>query len=160
MSRRAWLARLLLIAECGYTSGCIWSKRKPTVPTRRRAPASGATSRKPSTASRPQTDSGTPERKVTRATGDNDSGARLGQILRPQERDELTDAFDRSLLAARQNLSRISGAALTREQSETVNLVRSLVSRAERARQNDLLVATQLARRADLLSRDLLNVLR
>ena len=49
---------------------------------------------------------------------------------------------------------------MSADQLETVKMIRSLVARAEAARASDLSVAAQLARRAELLARDLAASLR
>jgi hypothetical protein len=81
-------------------------------------------------------------------------------MLSPEERAELTQSLDRNLSNARQAMSRLSGHSLTTEQSQTVSLVQSLLAQADKARHSDLTVAAQLARRAELLARDLLNSVR
>jgi hypothetical protein len=77
-----------------------------------------------------------------------------------EERAELTQSLDRNLSNARQAMSRLSGHALTAEQSQAVSLVQSLLVQADKARHTDLAVAAQLARRADVLARDLLSSVR
>jgi hypothetical protein len=81
-------------------------------------------------------------------------------MLSQEERAELTRSLDRNLSGARQAVSRLSGHALTSEQFQAVILVQSLLAQADQSRHSDLAVAAQLARRADLLARDLLTSVR
>jgi hypothetical protein len=76
-------------------------------------------------------------------------------MLTEEERADLNRALDQSLSSTRQSLSEISERNLSPDQAETVNLVRTFVSQAERARSTDLNTAAQLARRAELLARSL-----
>ncbi|MBI4893884.1 MAG: hypothetical protein HY821_24925, partial [Acidobacteria bacterium] len=58
---------------------------------------------------------------------------------------------------ARQTLTRLTGRALSRDQAETASRIRSFLSQADEAQAKDPSLAAQLARRAELLARDLLN---
>lgn len=84
----------------------------------------------------------------------------LGQILNPQQKAQLQGAYEQSARAARELLERISGRALTPEQSEAAGRVRSFLSQAAQAKEKDPSTAAQLARRAELLARDLAGSLR
>jgi hypothetical protein len=81
----------------------------------------------------------------------------LGQILTPQQQSELRSSYRQSAQSARQTLQQLSGRALSRDQAETANRIRSFLSQADEAQSRDPSVAAQLARRAELLARDLLN---
>ena len=85
------------------------------------------------------------------------SPAQLREILTPQQRAELIKNLDQSLAAARESLSKVAGRPMTRDQAESARLVSSFAAQAESARSTDLIVAAQLARRAELLARDLVN---
>ena len=103
------------------------------------------------------------EQRATREqpkTAENGPPPSLGQMFSQEERAELTQSLDRNLSNAREAMSRLSGHALTAEQFQAVSLVQSLLVQADKARQIDLTVAAQLARRADVLARDLLTSVR
>ena len=85
------------------------------------------------------------------------SPAQLREILTPQQRAELTRNLDQSLAAAHESLSKVAGRQMSRDQAETARLVSSFAAQAESARPTDLIVAAQLARRAELLARELVN---
>ena len=87
------------------------------------------------------------------------SPAQLREILTPQQRAELIRNLDQSLAAARESLSRVAGRPMTRDQAETARLATSFAAQAESARSTDLIVAAQLARRAELLARELVNLM-
>jgi outer membrane biosynthesis protein TonB len=84
----------------------------------------------------------------------------FGQILTPQQQTELRRSYQQSAQFARQTLSQLSGHALSQDQADTANRVRSFLSQADEAQSKDPSVAAQLARRAELLARDLLNSFR
>jgi len=84
----------------------------------------------------------------------------FGQILTPQQQTELRRSYQQSAQFARQTLSQLSGRALSQDQADTANRIRSFLSQADEAQSKDPSVAAQLARRAELLARDLLNSLR
>jgi len=84
----------------------------------------------------------------------------FGQILTPQQQTELRRSYQQSAQFARQTLSQLSGRALSQDQADTANRVRSFLSQADEAQSKDPSAAAQLARRAELLARDLLNSLR
>lgn len=81
----------------------------------------------------------------------------LGQILTPQQQAESRKAYQQSAQAARQALARIQGRALTRDQADSANRVRSFLKQADEAQAQDPSAAAQLARRAELLARDLVS---
>jgi hypothetical protein len=83
----------------------------------------------------------------------------FGQILTPQQQSEFRRSYQQSAQFARQTLSQLSGRALSRDQAETANRIRSFLSQADESLTKDLSVAAQLARRAELLARSLLNSL-
>ncbi len=56
----------------------------------------------------------------------------------------------------RKALAIAAGKNLNANQSEIVNRIRTFQKQAEQAREQDLVTAVNLARRADLLARDLL----
>ncbi len=84
----------------------------------------------------------------------------FGQILTPQQQTEFRRSYQQSAQIARQTLSHLSGRALSRDQADTANRIRSFLSQADEAQSKDPSVAAQLARRAELLARDLLNSFR
>jgi len=84
----------------------------------------------------------------------------FGQILTPQQQAEFRRSYRQSAEFARQTLSQLSGRPLSRDQADTANRVRSFLSQADEAQSKDPSAAAQLARRAELLARDLLNSFR
>ena len=155
------LARLFLVALCVSNFGCWWT-RKPARPTPPPAPQPRPAAKKKA-AAKPKPAGVKQEPHTSREqpkAAENAPAPSLGQMLSPEERAELTQSLDRNLSNARQAMSHLSGHSLTTEQSQTVSLVQSLLAQADKARHGDLTVAAQLARRADLLARDLLNSVR
>jgi hypothetical protein len=72
--------------------------------------------------------------------------------------DQLRDynrALEDSMYRARTVLAVAAGHRLNAQQSEMVERIRIFMMQAEQARQKDLVTAVSLARRADLLARDL-----
>lgn len=84
----------------------------------------------------------------------------LGQILTPQQQADFRRSYQQSAQIARQILSQLSGRALTRDQAETANRIRSFLSQADEAQSKDPSAGSQLARRAEILARDLLATIR
>ena len=84
----------------------------------------------------------------------------FGQILTPQQQAEFRRSYQQSAQFTRQTLSQLSGRALSRDQADAANRIRSFLSQADEAQSKDPSVAAQLARRAELLARDLLNSVR
>jgi hypothetical protein len=80
---------------------------------------------------------------------------RLEEMLTPAQQAEMNHAVDQSTAAARVTLSRLQGHKLTTEQTDTADRIRTFASQAEQARKTDLRSAAQLARRAEVLARDL-----
>jgi len=64
----------------------------------------------------------------------------------------LTESFARVDSA----LARLEGKQLTADQSQTADRIRTFRKQAEQAREQDLVTAVSLARRADRLAKDLL----
>jgi hypothetical protein len=68
---------------------------------------------------------------------------------------EYNQALDQSLERVRRALAIAAGKNLNADQSEIVNRIRTFQKQAEQAREQDLVTAVNLARRADLLAKDL-----
>jgi hypothetical protein len=82
---------------------------------------------------------------------------RLAQLLTPEEQRENTRTLDDSLERVNRTLAIVEVKNLTADQKETVLRIRTFRKQAEQARrEQDLLTAVSLARRADLLAKDLL----
>jgi hypothetical protein len=81
---------------------------------------------------------------------------KLAQMFTPEELRENTRALDESLDRVNRTLVIIEGKTLTAEQKEIAERIRTFRKQAEQAREQDLLTAVSLARRADLLAKDLL----
>ena len=81
---------------------------------------------------------------------------KLGQIFTPEQRQGYTQALAESFARVDSALARLEGKRLTADQSETADRIRTFRRQAEQAREQDLVTAVSLARRADLLAKDLL----
>jgi hypothetical protein len=68
---------------------------------------------------------------------------------------EYNRSFDDSLARVRTILAVAAGRKLTAQQAGIVARIRTFMRQAEQARQQDLVTAVGLARRADLLAQDL-----
>jgi hypothetical protein len=81
---------------------------------------------------------------------------RLGQMLTPEELRENNKVFDESLDRVNRALAVVEGKNLSAPQKEIADRIRTFRKQAEQVREQDLLTAVSLARRADLLAKDLL----
>lgn len=81
---------------------------------------------------------------------------RLAQLLTPGEERDNTRTLDECLDRVNRALTAVEGKNLTADQKETVLRIRTLRKQAEQAREQDLLTAVSLAKRADLFAKDLL----
>jgi hypothetical protein len=81
---------------------------------------------------------------------------KLAQLYSPEEQRDNTRTLDESLERVNRNLANIEGKNLTVEQKETLERIRTFKKQAEQVREQDLMTAVILARRADLLAKDLL----
>jgi hypothetical protein len=80
---------------------------------------------------------------------------RLGQIYTAEQTREYSKTLEESLDRVRRTIAVIEKKSLTPEQSQALEGIRTFQKQAEQAREQDLLTAVNLARRADLLARDL-----
>jgi hypothetical protein len=80
---------------------------------------------------------------------------RLSQILTPEESRRNTQELDQYMESVKKQLLRVAGKNLTAEQKDIAERVRTYLTQAEQARDKDLVTAVNLARRADLLAKDL-----
>ena len=85
---------------------------------------------------------------------------KIGQIYTAEQSREYNRAIDESLDRVRRALQTVSARTLTAEQTQIAESIRTFQRQAESAREQDLVFAVSLARRADLLATDLLNRLR
>ena len=147
--------------------GCHWFRRTPTPPPPPPPVPAPARAPEPAPAAPPPT----PPAPVLRPPKPKPDPApppvqppapppAFGQILTPQQQAAFRRSYQQSAQSARQALSQLSGRALSRDQADTANRVRSFLSQADEAQSKDPSVAAQLARRAELLARDLLNSFR
>jgi hypothetical protein len=81
---------------------------------------------------------------------------RLAQLYSVEEQREHARTLDETIERVNRNLASIEGKNLTQEQKEQVERIKTYLKQAEQAREQDLLTAVSLARRADLLAKDLL----
>jgi hypothetical protein len=82
---------------------------------------------------------------------------RLAQLFTPEEFKQNTRTLEESLGRVDRALTAVEGKTLTAEQKEMVERIRTYRKQAEQAKEQDLLTAVSLARRADLLAKDLLD---
>src|ERR1035438_3050909 len=61
----------------------------------------------------------------------------FGQILTPQQQTDLRRSYQDSAQFARQTLSQLSGRALSQDQADTANRIRSFLSQADEAQSKD-----------------------
>jgi hypothetical protein len=80
---------------------------------------------------------------------------RLGQIFTADQLRDYNRAFDDSLARVRTVLAVAAGRRLNAQQNGIVARIRTFMVQAEQTRQQDLVTAVGLARRADLLAQDL-----
>jgi hypothetical protein len=83
----------------------------------------------------------------------------LGEILTDRHRNELESDLNQYLSRARAAVSRASGRPLTAAQKESVDRIKTFIQQAVEAQPKDLPSAVLLARRADLLSEELVKTL-
>lgn len=81
---------------------------------------------------------------------------RVGQIFTAEQIREYNRSLEESLERVRRALGSLAGKKLNPEQTEVVNRIRTFQNQAEQAREQDLVTAVSLARRADLLAQDLI----
>lgn len=80
----------------------------------------------------------------------------LAQIITPAQRAAYTRELDESLDRIRRAVASLAGRRLSASQQEALDSIRTFQRQAEQAREQDLVTAVSLARRADLLAKDLL----
>jgi hypothetical protein len=81
---------------------------------------------------------------------------KLTQILTPEESRRNNQELEQYADNVRKALARVAGRNLSPELKDAAERARTLLSQAEQAREQDLVTAVNLARRADLLAKDLL----
>jgi chaperonin cofactor prefoldin len=81
---------------------------------------------------------------------------KLGPLFTPEQTREYTRDLEDSLERVKRALTALARKRLNGEQVTTVERIRTFQKQAEQARQEDLVTAVNLARRADLLAQDLL----
>jgi hypothetical protein len=81
---------------------------------------------------------------------------RLGQMFTPEELRENNRTLDESLDRVNRALAVVEGKNLSVPQKEIADRIRTFRKQAEQVREQDLMTAVILARRADLLAKDLL----
>jgi hypothetical protein len=82
---------------------------------------------------------------------------RLSQILTPEELRRNTQDLEKYTESVKSRLARVAGKNLTPEQKDIAERVQTYLTQAEQARDQDLVTAVNLARRADLLAKDLVD---
>jgi hypothetical protein len=79
----------------------------------------------------------------------------LTPLLSSADQARYRDRIDASLARARRNLATLAQRNLSTDQQTRLNRVRTFISQAETTRSTDLATAAGLARRADILSAEL-----
>ena len=85
---------------------------------------------------------------------------KLGEILSDDQKLQYQKICDESVLRAKGSLALLRGYTLTSDQKQSVTRINAFIKQAEQARNKDPQTARQLAERADLLSRDLVQTVR
>jgi hypothetical protein len=80
---------------------------------------------------------------------------RLGQIFTAEQLREYNRAVDESLDRVKRVLGSVAGRNLNPDLADIVSRIQTFQKQAEQAREQDLVTAVNLARRADLLAQDL-----
>src|SRR5579863_7128938 len=81
---------------------------------------------------------------------------KITQILSPQESNILTRAYEESMARVDRALLDLGRKNLAAQDRDTLDLIRSFQTQAKQAREQDLVAAVNLAKRADGLAKDLL----
>jgi hypothetical protein len=81
---------------------------------------------------------------------------KLAQILTPDESRRNNQELEQSMDRVRRALAMVGNRNLSPELRDVVERVRTYLIQAEQTREQDLVTAVNLARRADLLAKDLL----
>jgi hypothetical protein len=87
---------------------------------------------------------------------DQPAPPKLRQIFTADQLREANRSIDESLERVRKALLVVQGKTLNSEQNEIANRIRTFQKQAEQEREQDLVTAVSLAKRADLLAQDLL----
>lgn len=181
VTSRSAIALLLMLT----TTGCSWFGRKPKAPRTPPAPVPVVTQSPPVQAQpdpqppqpepqpqpppeppaqqpqppTPQPQPAQPVQTPKPKQAPKPAPPAFGQILTPQQQQDLGRSYQQSSAAARQVLTQMKGRALSRDQAETANRIRSFLLQADEARAKDPATAAQLAHRAEVLARDLQSTL-
>jgi len=82
---------------------------------------------------------------------------KLSQILTPEESRRNAQELEQYTENVKRNLTKVKGRNLTPELRDIAERVQTYLTQAEQARDQDLVTAVNLARRADLLAKDLVD---
>jgi hypothetical protein len=82
---------------------------------------------------------------------------RLSQTLTPEEFRRNTQDLEKYTESVKSLLAKVAGKKLTSDQKDIAERVQTYLTQAEQARDQDLVTAVNLARRADLLAKDLVS---
>ena len=85
---------------------------------------------------------------------------RIGQLLSPDQVREYNRTIEESLERVKRMIVSLQKKNLTTDQTEILNRVRFFERQAEQLREQDLVEAVSLARRADVLAKDLMDRVR
>lgn len=87
---------------------------------------------------------------------DQPATPKIGQLFTPEQTREYNKELDESLERVRKQLTNIGAKKLSAEEMLTLERIQTFQKQAEQVRQEDLVTAVNLARRADQLAQDLL----
>jgi hypothetical protein len=122
---------------------------KPPAPPKRR-------SRRPAAVARPAP----AEPAEVEAPKTSEPSPQLGEVLTVDRRAELAQSFQTAASEARQDLARLTGRQLSSAQAQSAARIRGFLAQAEGMVETDPRSAAELARRAALLARDLVQSIR
>ena len=132
MSSRPAIFALLAVMALS-AGGCKWSRRSAPAPPPAPVPASAPAASQPAP---PAQVVHPPKPKPEPAQAPAQPAPpppAFGQILTPQQQTELRRSYQQSAQFARQTLSQLSGRALSQDQADTANRIRSFLSQADEA---------------------------
>jgi hypothetical protein len=118
--------------------------------------------RRPTVATAPPRTSGSaqatpaPANPATESTAPSPAPPKLGQLFTPEQLRDYNRILDESLDRVRKAMAVLAKKNLNAEQTEAANRITTFQKQAEQARDQDIVTAANLARRADLLAQDLL----
>lgn len=151
-----FLFSITLIVSSVVLEGC-WFRRKAQTPAPPQPPPPPPAAAKKKTV-RPAAKPKAPAQANTPGGSTTPAEARpqFGPILTEEQKSEFRNAYEQSISAASDLLAGLAGRQLSSAQQESVARIKSFLDQAREATATNWSLAAQLARRAELLARDLL----